>query len=155
MRANNERRVPIPSQRIFAPANLRLNTHPFAGTSVEARKRTVLQFSINCVRVFGIYLAAETVTAIGDKPVGIRYTGSAARARRPTKAEIVLSSSVDIVKRRCVVGGDIIELGYWQIAFELPIHAPVVTLVDATVAAHQIVVGVIRIDPDIVIVDVL
>src|ERR1044071_5766012 len=121
MRADDERRVPIPAQRVFTTANLGLNTHAFARPLVKTRKRTVLEFGINGIRIFRINLAAETITTISHEPVSIGNARSGARARRSTDAEIVLRTAVYVVKRRCVIGRHVVELRNRYIAFELPI----------------------------------
>src|SRR5262249_4593733 len=69
--------------------------------------------------------------------------------------EVVLCPAVDVVERPVVVNGDVVELRHRQIADELPVASAVETLVDAAVAANEIVIGVLRVDPDAVVVDML
>src|SRR6266702_4239730 len=110
MRADDERRIPVPAQGIFAASNLRLNTHALARAFVVTNNITVLQLSINCVRIFRIDLGPKAVSTLRNKPVAVDDAGSIARARRPAEGEIVLSAAVDVIERFGVVGGHIIEL---------------------------------------------
>ena len=113
-----------------------MNSHAFAGTSVEARKDAVLERRIDSVRVFRINLAAKAVASIGNEPIGIRYARSAACARRSADTEVVLRAAIDVVKRRGVIGCDIVKLGDGQVLLKLPIRTPVVALVNTAVAAN-------------------
>ena len=116
VRADDERRVPIPTQRIFAATGLRLNAHAFAGALVETHEPAVLQLGIDGVRIFRIDLTAKTVAAVGHEPVGVGDAGSAARARWTAETEVVLRAAVDVVERRRVVGRDVVELRDRQVA---------------------------------------
>ena len=115
----------------------------------------MLQRCIDRVRIFRIDLRTKAVAAVGDKPVGIDNAGSTARARWSTETEVVLGSAVDVVERLGVVGGDVIELRHRQVRLEVPVHAPIETLVDTAVAADEVMIGIVWIDPDVVIIDVL
>src|SRR5262245_5983578 len=155
MRTDDEWRIPVPPQRIFTAGGLRLNPHTLARSFVEARERAALKLSVNRVRIFRIDLTAKTVASLRHKPVAVDYAGSAAGARRPAETVIILRPSIDIIKRRRVISRDVIELWNGQVVFELPIHTAVVTLVNTSITAHQIMFGVVRIDPDFVVIDVL
>src|SRR2546423_5855756 len=155
MRTDDKRRVPIPAQRIFVAADLRLNAHALAGALVVAHDVAALQLGINNVWVFRIDLSAKTVAALSYEPIGVDDPGGIAGARWPTERVIVLRAAKHIIERRRVVSRDVIELGDGQVALEKPIRAAVVTLIDAAVAADQIMIVVRRVDPDFVIVDVL
>ena len=134
---------------------LRLNADTFARAFVEPNEHAVLQRRIDRVRIFRIDLRSKTVATVGYKPVGVGDAGSAARARRTTKTEVVLRAAVNVVERFRVVGGDVVELRDRKILFEVPVRAAIETLVNSAVATNQIMIGVGRIDPDVVIVDVL
>src|SRR5205085_8591792 len=71
MRTDDERRVPIPSQRIFIAANLRLNTQPFTRAFVTANQVAILEFGIDRIRIFRINLSAKTVSALRNPPVAV------------------------------------------------------------------------------------
>src|SRR5882724_10805866 len=155
MRTDDKRRVPIPAQRIFVAAGLRLNTHALAGAFVVAHDVAALQLGINRVWIFGIDLSAKTVATLCYEPVGVDDAGGVAGARWPAERVIVLRAAKHIVERRRVVSGDVIELRDGQVALEKPIRAAVITLIDAAVAADQIMIVIRWVDPDFVIVDVL
>src|SRR5712675_1708054 len=127
MRTDDKRRVPIPAQRIFVAADLRLNAHTFARALVVAHDVAALQFGINRVWIFRIDLSAKTVAALSDEPIGVDDPGGIARARWTTERVIVLRAAKHIIERRRVVGGDVIKLSDGQIALEKPIRAAVVT----------------------------
>src|SRR6266850_2573495 len=155
MRTDDEGRIPIPAQRIFTAARLRLDTHTLARAFVVANNITVLQLSINSVGIFGIDLGAKAVAALGNKPITVDDARRIAGARRPAECEIVLRTAIDVIEGLGVVGGHIIELGYRQISFEVPVRAAVITFINAAVAADQIMIRIVRVDPDLVIVYVL
>src|SRR5437764_4799909 len=138
MRADDKRRVPIPAQRIFVAADLRLNAHALAGALVVAHDVAALQFGINRVWIFRIDLSAKTVPTLSYEPVGVDDPGGIAGARWPTERVIVLRAAKNIIKRRRVVSRDVIELRDGQIALEKQIRARHVTLIDSTAAADQI-----------------
>src|SRR6185295_17700894 len=108
MRADNERRVPVPAQRIFAASWLRLDAHTLAGALVKANQGAVLQLCINNVRIFRVYLTAKAIAAVRHEPVAIGDAGDISCARRTSKTEVVLSAAVDVVKRRGVISGDVV-----------------------------------------------
>src|ERR1051325_8762546 len=155
VRAEDERRIPVPARRIFVAAGLWLNADALARAFVEANDHAVLQRRINGIRIFRIDLRTETIAAIGDEPVGIDDARRAASARWTTKAEVVLRAAVDVVERLRVVGGDVVKLRHRKVLFEVPVLAAIVTLVNAAVATDEVMIGVRRLDPDVVIVDVL
>ena len=115
----------------------------------------MLRLGIDDVLVGGINHGLETIAFQGDEPVGIDDAVGGARARRPADRVVVLSPAVDVVKRRGIVQPDLVELRQRQIAEPLPGAAAVKTLIDAAIATGQQVVGVVGINPQHVIVDVL
>ena len=126
-----------------------------AAALVVADEVTVLKLSVDGVRIFRIDLRAEAVAALRVPPIAVDDARSVARARWPTKREIVLRASEHVVERRRVVGRHIVKLRDRQIVLEVPVRPAIPTLIDSAVAANQIVIVVARIDPDFVIVDVL
>src|SRR5207249_36804 len=54
MRANMQRRVPVPAQGRLAFARLRLNAYALSRPAVKAHQVAILCFRINGVRIFGI-----------------------------------------------------------------------------------------------------
>ena len=77
------------------------------------------------------------------------------RPRRAAERAVVLRAAVDVVDRRGVVDFDVVELRDRQVAEELPQSPAVPRLVQSAVAALEQVIGVVGIDPDVVVVDVL
>src|SRR2546430_1231618 len=143
MRADDERRVPIPAQRIFVAANLRLNAHALAGALVVPNDGAGPKLGVNDVRVFGIDLGAKPVATLRHKPIGVNDAGRVAGAGWPTEGVIVLRAAKHIIERGRVVGSDVIELRNRKVTFEKPVRAAVVTLIDATIAPDQVVIVVV------------
>ncbi len=78
-----------------------------------------------------------------------------ARSRRPAERAVVLRAAVDVVDRRGVVDVDVVELRHREVG-EVPPQPPAIpALVQPAVAALEQVIGVVGIDPDEVVVDVL
>jgi len=103
----------------------------------------------------GIEWVAEAITALRYKPVSVDDPRSVARARWPAERIIILRAAEHVVERCRVVDRDVIELGHRKIRFEVPIATAIPALIDAAVAADKIMIIVCRIDPNLVIVDVL
>ena len=77
------------------------------------------------------------------------------RARGAAQGVVVLGAAVDEVGGRRVVHLHPVELGDRQVRRPLPRGPPVEALVEPAVAAHEVVVGVVGVDPDRVVVHVL
>src|SRR5688572_29629413 len=152
---DNEWRVPVPTIRTFAAARLRLNADAFAGAFIETNQAAVLKFSVDDVRVFGIDLRAKAIAAVCHEPVGVDDAGRAASARWTTKAEVVLRAAINVVERFGVVSCDVVKLRDREVLFEVPSCTAIPALINPTIGTNQIVIGVLGIDPDVVIVDVL
>ena len=75
--------------------------------------------------------------------------------RRAAEAVVVLRAAVDVIERRVLADGDVVHLRGGQVGFEDPGGGAVEAFVEAAVAAHQVVIVVLRVDPDFVIVHVL
>src|SRR5258708_20897546 len=107
MRADHQRRIPIPTHGRIVLARLRLNGTALASAPVETHQAAVLHSGVNRIRIFRIGAGVETVAAVGYETVG---TGDACRvlgARWAAEAEVVLRAAVDVVKRLRVVQGDV------------------------------------------------
>src|SRR5439155_16719349 len=126
-----------------------------SGALIVAHEITGLKFSVDCIWIFRIDLRAETVAALSHPPIAVDDARSVARARWSTKREVVLRATEDVVERRRVVSGHVIELRDRQIVLEVPVRAAIPALVNSAVATNQIMICVVRIDPDFVIVYVL
>src|SRR2546421_13062891 len=103
MRTDDERRIPIPAQRIFVAADLRLNAHALAGALVVANDVTGLQLGVNRVRIFRIDLGAKSVAALSYEPICVHDAGRVPRSRWTTESVIVLRATEDVIERCRVV----------------------------------------------------
>src|ERR1044072_988913 len=155
MWADYQWRIPVPSERFFATGRLRLNPHAFTRPFVEPNEDTILKRGVNRVRIFRINSGVKKITAIRYKPVRVNNAGDATRTRRTAKAKVVLRAAVDVVERCVVVGSNVVELRDRKIGFKLPIRAAIVTFINTTVGADQIMIVVARVNPDLVIVNML
>ena len=155
MRTDDEGRIPVPAQRIFAASNLRLNAYALAGALVVANQNAGLQLGVNRVRIFRINLGAKSVTTLRNPPVTVDDARRIARARWPAKRKIVLRAAEHVVERHRIVGRHIVKLRNRQVAFEIPVCAAVKTFIDAAVTADEVVIIISRINPNLVVIDVL
>jgi len=80
---------------------------------------------------------------------------SAGVAGRQAEGGVVLGAAVDVVEGEVIVRGGLVELGHRQVGHEAPVAAAVPALVNAAVIAVDQVVGVVRVDPQGVVVHVL
>src|SRR5262245_65670042 len=88
MRADDERRVPVPPKRIIIATGLRLNRDTLAGALVETGESAVLRLEVDRIRIFLIYLRAQTIASVRSKPIGIRDPGSAQCASSTVRTEL-------------------------------------------------------------------
>src|SRR5262245_25708487 len=150
--ADDEGRVPVVTLRLFGLARDRRNAHSLAGASVEAHQAAVLALGVDGVRVFGIDARNEAVAAVGLEPVGVDYARLAARFGRAAYRVVVLRAAVDEIPRRLLIDVHVVKLRDGQVRFEVPVRAAIVAFIQAAVAAYQVIVRVVRIDPDGVVV---
>ncbi len=155
MRREHQRRVPVPAQRRLAGAGLGLNVEVLAALAIVAGERSVLCFGIDDVRIRRVGYGPEPVAALGDLPVFVGRPLETLGARRTAQGVVVLGAAADVVEGERIVDAEAIELGDRQVLEEAPGGGAVEALVEAAVAADEVVVGVLRIDPDRMIVDVL
>ena len=127
----------------------------FPVRAVEANQAAVLGFCIDGIGIDGIDLGAEPVAAGGHEPIGIDDAGGTARTRRSAEALVILGASVHIIERKGIIHGDIVELHERQVRLEIPGLGAIPGFVYAAITAHQIMPGVVGIDPNGVIVHVL
>ncbi len=155
VRADDDGRIPIPAQRRLALAFERLQHQFLPRRLVVANQNPVLRLGINRVGIDRVHLRPEAVAARGYEPVRIWNAGEIVRARRPAPGKVVLGPAAHVVERRCVVDGHVVELHRRQIGLELPFLGVVPGFVQAAVGAQQPVLGVLRIDPQRVVVHVM
>ena len=105
-------------------------------------------------RILRIDARLEAVAAADVVPVAGADAGAVERARRAADRPVVLRAAADVVERPRVVGRHAVELRQRQVG-EVPprLHA-VVGLVEAAVVADDDVVGVDRVEHDLVVIDV-
>ena len=89
-----------------------------------------------------------------DEPISIGDAGEVLCTRRTPYGVVVLRPSVDVIERRAIVDRYIIELRNRQVVFVEPRRPAIVAFINSAIATYQVIVGVIRIDPDHVIVNV-
>ncbi len=153
--ADHERRVPVPAVGGFARRLLGLDVHRFAARAVVADQTAVLPLAVDGVGVGGVDDGLIAVAADGDEPVLVGDARTVEGPGRPSEGVVVLGAAVDVVERLRVVDRDPVELGDRQVFEEAVGGAAIPGLVDAAVAADQQVVGVVGVDPQGVVVDVL
>ena len=154
MGADDQGRIPVPAQRRFVCAWLRLDRYLLLSPPVVPDQPTILILGVDGVRVFWIDAALETVPAKKNVPVAIGGAVGTHRACRPAQGAVVLRAAVYPVERGVsLFTCDIVKLGDRQIGGVLPIGGPVEALVNAAVTAYQVVVRIARVDPDFVVVN--
>ena len=154
MRADDERRVPVPAQRRIALRRFRHDVDALAGAFVESHDAGVLTGGVDRVGILRVDTRIEAVAAVGDETIGVgqhRVLG----ARGAADAVVVLRAAIDVVERRVFIHRHVVELAGREVFFEDPGAGAVEALIQAAVASHHIVIVVLRVHPDIVIVDVL
>ena len=154
VRRDDERRVPIPAERRAVLVFLRLNADALAGTLVDACHHAVLERGVDRVRILGVDARHEAVAVLGHEPVLVQDAVLGTGPRRSAERIVVLQSAVDVIERRRVVGVDVVVLRERQVREEGPGRGAIKRAVEAAVVADQQVAGVVRIDPDDVVVDV-
>src|SRR5204863_9194189 len=75
VRADDQRRVPVPAMRGIALLGHGLNREVFACSFVEPHQATVLRCRVNGVGILRVYARIETVSAIGDETIGVGQIG--------------------------------------------------------------------------------
>ena len=150
-----ERRVPVPAQGRVARPGLRLDVDLLARLPVEPHEGAVLRLGVDDVGVARLDRGEEAVAPLRDEPVLVPDAVDVVGPRRPAEGGVVLRAAVDVVEGLRVVDRDPVELRHREVRLELPRRAAVPRLVDAAVVAVQEVVGVLRVDPEGVVVDVL
>src|SRR5210317_352985 len=110
MCASNKRCIPIPTVSGLIVTALRLDRCLFTSLLIKSYQPTVLRLGINGIWIIRIRGTFKTVTAIGHEPITVDDPACVDRLRRPSKAVVILSSSVNIVERPIVVDGHAVKL---------------------------------------------
>src|SRR5437868_4123381 len=98
MRTDEDRRIPVPSERNVVRSWLRLDADALAGAAIIARQISILIFGINGVWIFRIYLRTEAIATLRDKPISIGDAGDVLGSRRAAHRVVVLRTTVDVIK---------------------------------------------------------
>ena len=135
------------------PRPARADAGARARPEIEARHRAVLRLGIHDRPVGRILLSVEAVAAADAEPVGVQDADVRALPARPAPRPVVLQAAAHVV-RLPHVGADRVELADGHRRDEVPRVTAVVADVEAAVVPVHHVAGVLRIDPDGVMVAV-
>ena len=155
VRTDQQRSVPIPPPGRTSNGLDGLDVDPFARLFVEALKAAVLGLSIHNVGIVRINLRFKSVARLGYVPIAVHNAAVVDGAARTPQREVVLGSAINAIKRECVVYRDAVKLGDGQVVLVVPARGVVPGLVHAAVAAHEEVLGIARVLPKGMVVDVL
>ncbi len=134
---------------------MRRDGDALAGGQIEPYESGVLRLGVHDVGIGGIDPRVEPVAAPREEPVAVVGAAGGARARGSAHGAIVLRTAEHPVERLNAVDLQPVELGQWQVLEPVVGLAAVERLVEPPVAADEQVVGVVRIDPEGVVVYVL
>ena len=152
MRADQQRRVPIPAVGLHPGRRYRLNGDFFAAQTVESRDPTVLGLRVNNVGIARVNLRFKTVALLRHEPVGVHNAAVVDGARRSSQGEVVLRTAVYVIERSGVVHRHAVKLRDGQIRFVVPSSRVVPRLVQTTVAAHEKMSWILGVQPQRVVV---
>jgi len=155
MPTNSQWCIPIPAIRILSFSWFWLNTNFFATLSVETHKYSILRLRVNNIRIFRINLRFKSITSMCYKPIGIGDAVGGCNTRRSSETEIILCSSIDVIKRRIIVNSHFIKLRYRKVLFEIPSFSSIKSFINTTITTYQPMLVIMRIDPHTVIIDML
>ncbi len=122
---------------------------------IVAHQHAVLRLRVHHIGILGIDRAEEPIAAGCHEPIGIGNARSTGRLRWTAHRKIVLRPAIHEVEWLRVVDGNAIELDDREIWFVVPCCSAIEALVQSAVAAHEIVVRVVGIDPDGMVIDML
>ena len=154
MRADEQRRVPVPAFRLFARCRLRANHQLFVVAAILAVEHALLPHQVHQVGIARVEGHAVAVGPQRHVPVLVANAVGVPGARRPVQGAEVLGAAEDVVEGFPVVQRDLVELGDRQIGEMPPGLAFVETFVSPAVGAHQQMATVPGVDPKRVVVAV-
>ena len=129
MRADYDRRVPVPAVRNVVRSRLRLNADLLSGAPIEASEIPILVFGVDGIRVFRIDDRAESVATLRKEPILIGDAADLERPRRSADAAVVLRPAVHIIEGLGIIEGDIVELRERKVALVAPIRTAIEALI--------------------------
>src|SRR5690606_28371041 len=104
------------------------------------------------VWIHRINLTFKSISCLRYKPIRIGNAAGVNSSRRPAQAEVVLRSSIDVVKRLGIVHRYPVKLGDWKVGLKVPIIRTIKGFVQAAITTYYHVVGIFWINPKAVIV---
>ena len=155
VRRDDKRGNPLATQRRLTLGSLGNDGDSLAGAQVGTRNRAIKARRVNDVRVGGVNNVATPLSAWGTFECNSRDpVAPSAQINHSATRAMVLNRSVN-VERIVHVDTNVEELHQWQVVVEcLPCDTRVVRKIDpAVVDVHQ-VVGIVRIDPQAVVIPV-
>src|SRR5215210_2502558 len=110
MRTDDERRLPIETERAFTLALDRPDVDALAGPPIEPHDAAVLRLRIDDVGIGRIDARDEAIAASDHEPIVVGGPVRGARLRGTAECGVILCAAVDVVDWRGVVDFDVIEL---------------------------------------------
>src|SRR5271166_1266403 len=139
--------IPVETQLAFTVVRLRLDATRFQRLAVDPRDESALRFNIGVILVGGIGEREESVASAEVFPAAVRDPAGISGIAYPHA--VVLQSPVDMI-RIFIVDTDVIELRYGQVVSFQPGVPRIVRIPDAAIIGGNDLVGILRIDPNIV-----
>ena len=152
VRADQKRGIPVEYVRRIARFGARFDIDILTAEAIMSHEPAVLPLTVHDVGVFVVDLRLKTVAAHRDEPVFVRYR-TASGARRRAQRIVVLRSAIDVIERLGIIDADAIELRQRQIRFVLPVRSAVPRLVHTAITPDDHVGGIVRVNPQRVIID--
>ena len=144
--AHRDGRVPVEAQLLLV-ASLGLDVAGGEGAPVDPPDVAALVLGVDGVRVRRILPGPEAVAVVDVLPAAV---GDAARIRRiADPGAVILQAAIDLV-RVLVVDAHVVELRHGQVGRFPPPAAPVVRKPQPAVVAAHHVLGILRVDPNVV-----
>ena len=110
VRADDQRRVPVPAQRRLALGFDGFDVDAAAGFAVVADQSAALRFGVDGIGICGIDARNKSIAAGGHVPIRIHDPVHVARGRRTAPTEVILRAAVHVVKRLGVIDVDVVKL---------------------------------------------
>ena len=155
MRTNQKGSIPVPPPGLAACRLNRFDGHSLAGLFVEALKSAILRLGVDDVGVAGINLRFKAVSGLGHVPVAVHNSSVVDGAARTSQREVILSSAINSIKWLGIVHRNPVKLRNRQVLLVVPGLAVVPGLINPSVAAQYQVLGIRRVLPKSMVVDVL
>ncbi len=146
-------RIPVKAKIDSRRLRVRTNKALFTGVQIPTRQVTALKHHVTAARILGIRERVETVTEANFLPVQVSNAGVFPYFGWASPGAIVLQSTIDVIWV-IVVDGNVIKLGERQVAYEASCLTAIVRDSNTAITADDHMPGIVRINPECVIVDV-